>query len=86
MGGFLLLLLFSFIILSYLFIFIYLLSVWRPGNGRFDVDDLDPQLCTHFVFGFAVFTNVTWEIEVSRIIIRSLTICVGCMGGQFVYF
>ncbi|CAL4236974.1 unnamed protein product, partial [Meganyctiphanes norvegica] len=39
-------------------------AVWRPGNGRFDVDDIDPQLCTHLVFGFAGLTNVTWEIEV----------------------
>lgn len=28
-------------------------SVYRPGNGKFDVEDIDPNLCSHIVFGFA---------------------------------
>jgi len=39
-------------------------AVWRPGNGRFDVDDIDPQLCSHLVFGFAGLNTATWEIAV----------------------
>ncbi|XP_071539679.1 chitinase-3-like protein 1 [Panulirus ornatus] len=39
-------------------------AVWRPGNGKFDVEDIDPQLCTHLIFGFAGLSNHTWTIEV----------------------
>ncbi|XP_063610181.1 chitinase-3-like protein 1 [Penaeus indicus] len=39
-------------------------SVWRPGDGKFDVEDIDPFLCTHVIFGFAGLSNHTWEIEV----------------------
>ena len=28
-------------------------SVYRPGDGMFDVEDIDPNLCTHVIFGFA---------------------------------
>lgn len=27
-------------------------AVYRPGNGRFDVEDIDPNLCTHIIYGF----------------------------------
>ncbi|KAJ8928195.1 hypothetical protein NQ314_019258 [Rhamnusium bicolor] len=27
-------------------------TVYRPGNGKFDVPDIDPSLCTHILFGF----------------------------------
>nr|AWU46592.1 chitinase 4 [Scylla paramamosain] len=37
---------------------------WRPGNGMFDVEDVDPFLCTHVVFSFTGLSNVTWEMEV----------------------
>lgn len=36
-------------------------SVYRPGNGRFDVGDIDPFLCTHLVFGFAALDNYTMD-------------------------
>lgn len=39
-------------------------AVWRPGDGKFDVEDIDPFLCTHAIFGFAGLSNHTWEIEV----------------------
>merc|ERR1712002_232486 len=39
-------------------------AVWRPGDGRFDVDDIDPYLCTTLIFGFAGLSNHTWELEV----------------------
>ncbi|XP_076044172.1 chitinase-3-like protein 1 [Oratosquilla oratoria] len=39
-------------------------AVYRPGPGKFDVEDVDPTLCTHLVFGFAGLSNHTWEIEV----------------------
>ncbi|MPC36078.1 Acidic mammalian chitinase [Portunus trituberculatus] len=28
-------------------------AVYRPGDGMFDVEDIDPNLCTHLIFGFA---------------------------------
>ncbi|CAG0900587.1 unnamed protein product [Darwinula stevensoni] len=28
-------------------------AVYRPGDGKFDVEQIDPTLCTHLVFGFA---------------------------------
>lgn len=27
-------------------------AVYRPGNGKFDVEDMDPMICTHLIFGF----------------------------------
>ena len=28
-------------------------AVYRPGQGKFDVENIDPYICTHIVFGFA---------------------------------
>ncbi|KAK4307518.1 hypothetical protein Pmani_020667, partial [Petrolisthes manimaculis] len=39
-------------------------ATWRPGDGKFDVEDIDPFLCTTYVFGFTGLSNVTWTIEV----------------------
>lgn len=39
-------------------------SVYRPGAGKFDVENIDPFLCTHIIFGFAALDNIT----MSRII------------------
>lgn len=25
---------------------------YRPGNGKFDVEHIDPQICTHLIYGF----------------------------------
>ncbi|XP_035906232.1 chitotriosidase-1-like [Anopheles stephensi] len=27
-------------------------AVYRPGNGRFDIEHIDPYLCTHLMYGF----------------------------------
>ncbi|XP_032675832.1 chitinase-3-like protein 1 isoform X2 [Odontomachus brunneus] len=27
-------------------------AVYRPGQGKFDVEDIDPTLCTHLIFSF----------------------------------
>lgn len=26
---------------------------YRPGRGQFDVENIDPHICTHLIFGFA---------------------------------
>ncbi|KAK8736740.1 hypothetical protein OTU49_004625, partial [Cherax quadricarinatus] len=28
-------------------------AVYRPDNGKFDVENIDPAICTHLIFGFA---------------------------------
>ena len=28
-------------------------AVYRPGAGKFDVEDIDPFVCTHIIYGFA---------------------------------
>lgn len=37
-------------------------AVYRPGNGKFDVEDFDPMLCTHAIYGFAGLDENTHEI------------------------
>jgi chitinase len=28
-------------------------AVYRPGAGKFDVEDIDPYMCTHVIYSFA---------------------------------
>ena len=28
-------------------------AVYRPGDGKFDVSNIDPFVCTHLIYGFA---------------------------------
>lgn len=39
-------------------------SVYRHGDGKFDVEDIDPSICTHLIFGFAGLNPSTYEIKV----------------------
>lgn len=32
-------------------------SVYRPGNGKFEVEDIDPNICTHLIYGFSGLTD-----------------------------
>jgi chitinase len=34
------------------------------GTGQYGVDKLDPFECTHYIYGFAVLNNVTYEMTV----------------------
>lgn len=36
-------------------------AVYRTGDGKFDVEDIDPQLCTHLIFGFA---GLAWDYKI----------------------
>jgi len=36
-------------------------AFYRPGFGSFDIDDIDPHLCTHICYAFANMNNQTWE-------------------------
>ena len=37
-------------------------AVYRPGDGKFDVEDFDPMLCTHAIYGFAGLDEATYTI------------------------
>jgi chitinase len=37
-------------------------AFYRPGLGKFDIDDIDPDLCTHGFYGFADMDNITWQV------------------------
>ncbi|XP_076042470.1 putative chitinase 2 [Oratosquilla oratoria] len=32
-------------------------AVYRPGKGKFDVEDIPPALCTHIIYAFAGLRN-----------------------------
>lgn len=36
-------------------------AVYRPGNGKFDVEDIDPNLCTHVIYSF---TGLSMQNEI----------------------
>ena len=36
---------------------------YRPGNGQFLVENIDPMLCTHIIYAFARLDNVTHSIQ-----------------------
>lgn len=36
---------------------------YRPGVGKFVPEDIDPELCTHIVYGFAVLNRDTLVIQ-----------------------
>lgn len=36
-------------------------AVYRPGNGKFDVENIDPNLCTHIIYGF---TGLSWDNKI----------------------
>ena len=38
---------------------------YRPGHGKYTPDDIDPELCTHIVYGFAVldYSNKVLKIH-----------------------
>ncbi|XP_043260416.1 probable chitinase 2 [Colletes gigas] len=36
---------------------------YRPTNGKFDIKDLRPELCTHLIYAFAGLNATTWTIK-----------------------
>ncbi|CAL4191929.1 unnamed protein product, partial [Meganyctiphanes norvegica] len=39
-------------------------SYGRPGDRAFDVEDIDPHVCTHLIWHTALLDNVTWEVQI----------------------
>lgn len=37
-------------------------AVYRPGKGKYDVEDIDPHLCTHGIFCFAGLNASSYKI------------------------
>lgn len=38
-------------------------AYYRPGNGKFDIGNIDPFLCTHLVYTFAALNEADWTIK-----------------------
>lgn len=38
-------------------------ATYRPGNGKFDIKDIDASLCTHINYAFATLNNQSYEME-----------------------
>lgn len=38
-------------------------AAYRPTNGAFTVENIDPMLCTHIIYAFAGLDNVTNSIK-----------------------
>jgi len=36
---------------------------FRPGNGQFLVENINPMLCTHIIYAFAGLDNSTHSIQ-----------------------
>ena len=36
---------------------------WRKGDGNFKVSDIDPRLCTHVIYAFAVLDPATLGLK-----------------------
>ena len=37
-------------------------AFYRHGDGKYDVKDIDPTLCTHGYYGFAKMDNISWVL------------------------
>lgn len=38
-------------------------AAYRKEDGKYDVTDIDPKLCTHIIYSFAGLDNVTYEMK-----------------------
>lgn len=38
-------------------------AVYRPGLGKFNIEDIDPTLCTSLIYAFVGIDNTTFTIK-----------------------
>lgn len=38
-------------------------AAYRKLDGKYDITHVDPQLCTHIIYGFAGLDNQTYELK-----------------------
>ena len=38
-------------------------ATYRPGNGKYEPEDIDADLCTHIVYGFAILHPTKFTIQ-----------------------
>lgn len=38
-------------------------AAYRKLDGKYDISDIDPKLCTHIIYSFAGLDNVTYEMK-----------------------
>ncbi|XP_050592716.1 probable chitinase 2 [Bombus affinis] len=38
-------------------------AIYRRGNGKFDISNIEPELCTHLIYTFAGLDSTTWAIK-----------------------
>lgn len=38
-------------------------AIYRRGNGKFDIPDIEPELCTHLIYTFAGLDSTKWAIK-----------------------
>lgn len=39
-------------------------AVYRPGVGKFDIENIPTNLCTDIIYSFIGVSNVTWGVSI----------------------
>ena len=53
-------------------------AYWRQGDGNFKVDNIDPHLCTHVVYSFAVLDTANFGLKAHD----TWLVCTNFIGGH----